>query len=357
MKNILYISFLFIPFFLFAQADKNERLLAEAKDLIYDNPEQTVSKAKVVLRNSHSEKTKVSALITMINAQMVMGQAKNVIDNCNAALEIARKEKDSVNEILLLAMLGNQYQTMMMIDEAKKYLDLAENKLNSVNLPRNLLYIKGNVYNIKGILFRAELNCEFALKYFDKAFNVYNALPKNEMTETNQLLVEIQRGFCLISQGKADMAEKSFLKVINNDGKVDLGFNKYFAQVGLAEIFTNRKQYKESLKLLESIPLDTSENYDLELTSMYYLAKSRNYLSIGDMQNYVLFYKKYEIEIDKMNDIQDRIINQTIQDSKEQVEKKSKEIRFRNFSILSVLLLFFAFIIAFLFKNNFFIKK
>jgi len=56
-------------------------------------------------------------------------------------------------------MLGNQYQTMMMTDEAKKYLDLAENRLNTITLPKNLLYIKGNVYNIKGIVFRAEIVC------------------------------------------------------------------------------------------------------------------------------------------------------------------------------------------------------
>lgn len=154
MKNILYISFLFISSFLSAQTDKNEKLLVEAKDLIYKNPEQTVAKAKEVLNNSRNEDTKVSAFITMINAQMVLGQAKNVIDNCSSALEIARAEKDSVNEILLLAMLGNQYQAMMMTEEAKKYLDLAENKMNSVNLPKDLLYIKGNVYNIKGIIFR-----------------------------------------------------------------------------------------------------------------------------------------------------------------------------------------------------------
>jgi len=148
-----------IPFFLFAQADKNKKLLAEAKRMIYNNPEQTVLKTKEVLRSSNSEEIKVSALITMINAQMVMGQARNVIDNCNAALEIAREEKDSINEVLLLAMLGNQYQTMMMTDEAKKYLDLAENRLNTITLPKNLLYIKGNVYNIKGIVFRAEIVC------------------------------------------------------------------------------------------------------------------------------------------------------------------------------------------------------
>jgi tetratricopeptide (TPR) repeat protein len=357
LKKNLYISFLFISFFLSAQTDKNEKLLTEAKDLIYKNPEQTVAKAKEVLNKSSNENTKVSALITMINAQMVLGQAKNVIDNCNAALKIARSEKDTVNEILLLAMLGNQYQAMMMTEEAKKYLDLAENKMNSANLPKDLFYIKGNVYNIKGIIFRGELNCEFALKYFEKAIDVYKVLPKNNINEVNQLLIEIQKGFCLISQGQPDLAQKSFLKVLNENAKIDLGYNKYFAQVGLSEILTSQKKYAESLRLLDEIPLNISDNYDPELTSMYYLSKSKNFLGLGDLQNYILFYKKYDTETGKMNSGQDEIINQTIKDFKLESEKKSTEIRLLNLSLLLVISAFLVFLTVFLIKKKFFIKQ
>lgn len=355
MKKYIYILFLFVSFFLSAQTDKNTKLLADAKELLYKDPEQTVIKATEVLHRSRNEKIKISALITIINAQMVIGNAKKVIDNCNSALELARKEKDSVNEILFLAMLGNQYQSMMMTKEAKKYLDLAENKMNSVNLPKDFFYIKGNVYNIKGIIFRGELNCEFALKYFEKAIDVYKTLPKNNINEVNQLLIEIQKGFCLISQGQLDLAQKSFLKVLNKDAKIDLGYNKYFAQIGISEILTAEKQYRESLKLLDSIPLTISEKHDLELVSMYHLSKSRNYLALGELQNYLSSYNKYESTISEMNSSQDKIIDQTIQDSKLQADKKSSEIRFCNLTIFAVLFIFLGFVTMFLIKKRFFL--
>lgn len=171
----------------------------------------------------------------------------------------------------------------------------------------------------------------------------------------NQLLIEIQKGFCLISQGQMDLAQQSFLKVLNEDAKIDLGYNKYFAQIGLAEILTNKKKYAESLKLLDEIPLTVSDNYDPELISMYYLSKSKNFLGIGDLQNYILFYKKYDAEIIKMNDMQNEIINQTIKDSKLQSQKISREIRFRNLSLLLFTSIFLVFLTLFLSKKKFFL--
>lgn len=265
------------------------QLYKEARSLTFKNPQLAIVKANEAISATNDYHLKMSATLTIINCEMILNQSKKAIDDAKKNIVVASENKDFINEIILLSMIGNQYQQMYMNDEAKLYINKAETKMTQHVMPDSLSYIKGNLYNIKGILFKEDLNCDFALKYFDKALDVYKTIPANDAIKANELLIEIQKGFCYISLGRLDDGESSFQKVLEDPKIIFLGNNLYYAKVGKAIILTERKKYLESQVLLETIPYDASLKQDPELEALLSLQKAKNFLKTENLDQYLRF--------------------------------------------------------------------
>ncbi|OCA69068.1 hypothetical protein BBI01_17810 [Chryseobacterium artocarpi] len=342
MKNLFSII-LILLFACFSSQSKNSALI-EAKKLVYVNPEQAIKKADSVMKNTNSIEIKTAAMITIINAQLLLGQSKKVIDNCNKVIIWAKESKEPFQEIKLLSMLGNQYQTMLMTENAKIYLDKAENKMDSIKVPDSLLFLKGNLYNMKGMVFRDELNCEFALKYFEKALKVYEIQRNDKLAITNQALINIQKGSCLIAQGDLDKAEECFNKVINSN--FNLGNNRYFALISLAEIFIKKGMLNQADDILKNVPIKELEENDSDLSSQFYSTIISLSLAMDNVKDYNMYLSKYLKYSRIAEQNQAKKIDSFIYDSdiknKESLNKNQKyQISFYLlFSLFLILLLF-----------------
>lgn len=345
MKRLCCLWVIFV--FVFSFGQKKDIALKEARELIYTKPEKAIQKSEVILRETPDDETKIAALIVIINAEMFLERSRDVIDHCGQAIELAKKGKYTYQEITLLSMLGSHYQTMMMNENAKKYLDKAENMMDSIKMPDSLFYVKGNLYNVKGMVFRDELNCEFALKYFDKALDVYKRQNNNKFSVTNIALINIQKGSCLLSEGEQDKAKQCFRQVLDSD--FNLGFNRYYAEICLAEILLKEKNYKDASRLLDEIPVKEIEKVDPELSSLYFLAMSRLSNSTGDMRAFQIYIGKYANAIKNLNIKRSKVINQLIYDSNIKNTKYINNIQRDNvlitffIAILAIILILFAY--------------
>ena len=311
--------FLALMMLVLSYGQKKKSALDEARQLIDSKPERAIQIAENVLHNSNNDETKIVALTIIINAEMFLEKSRDVIDHCNLAIQLARKGKYTYQEIKVLSMLGSHYQTMMLNENAKKYLDKAENMMDSIKLPDSLYYVKGNLYNVKGMVFREELNCEFALKYFDKALAVYQQQKEIRISTINQALINIQKGSCLVSEGQLTKAKVCFQKVLDAD--FDFGFNRYYAKICLAEILLKQNNSKEAGNLLADIPVKAIEKEDPELSSLYHLAMSNLSNANNDMPAFQMHREKYAGFIKDVNQKRSRMISQLIYDSDVKSEK------------------------------------
>lgn len=340
--------FAFIILFLVVQCFGQEaaRSLDKAREQLYTSPKAAMKTAQAVFKKTSDDQTKISALITIINAEMLLGKAKSAVDHCNEAIALSQKTKNVYQEITVLSMLGNQYQVMMMTENAKKCLDKAENMMNAVKMPDSLQFMKGNLYNIKGIVFRDELNCEFALKYFDKALDVYRQQKNDRFSVTNQALINIQKASCLLSDGNIDAAEKIFKEVDRAD--FDLGFNRFYVKICLSEIEIKRGKYEEALALLSEIPIREIEQTDPELSSQYYRSFFNFYSATHDRKQEFVYLKKYEESLQKLDEKRSKIIDRFVYESSIENQKELENERIINLIIyvfLTVCVLISAFIV------------
>ncbi len=301
----------------------SKQLLEQARKELYSNTRHATQLAGKSMEMAKDYDGEIAAMIFMINAQMIEGDSRSVIDNALEALDKTRRHQDVNNEIRVLSMLGNQYQSMLMNKEAKTYLDAAENKLNSVKLPDSLLYIKGNLYNVKGIVFRSELNCDFALKYFQKALDVYKNLKQDPTTRANQMLVEIQKGFCLVSEGRNREALQSFRFVLVQQN-INIGDNLLFARIGEAQALSQLGEAEASDQILERISEHDLGNSDPETGTLYYYTQMNNKLSEGNISAYLHLLDKYMKSTQRLRQNQDRVIDQMVHDSQVQFSETER---------------------------------
>lgn len=350
MMRLLYISLLLMCLTVSAQ----DKQLELANNLIFTDPEKSAKISGKVFIESKNYRTKISALSKLVNAQMVLGNIKEVINNCALAIDMSKENNDKINQIRFLSMLGNQYQQLNMNNDAKRNLDEAENLINAIHLPEDLQFIKGNVYNVKGIVFKSELNCEFAINYFDKALEVYHKLPYTDVIKTNKLLVEIQKAFCLSSLGNVEDAEKLYDKILK-DNNTELGYNKYFAMAGLADIYLRKKQFTEADRIISSVDVKSFSQYDPELTTFFYSLQARNSYFNNDIKSYLYYLQQYLWTVEQNSKVQNVKIDRLIKNNTQDINTEIKENFIQNILIISVLLVMSFMILSFF--RNFLMKK
>ncbi|WP_312768262.1 hypothetical protein [Epilithonimonas sp.] len=345
MIRLLNILFLFVCLTAFAQTTENKQLKL-ATDLLFSNPEKSAKISEKAFAEARNYNDKIKALSKLVNAQMVLGDISQVINNSGLGIRLSKEKNDTINQIRFLSMLGNQYQQLNMNTDAKKNLDDAENLINTVHLPQSLLFITGNVYNVKGIVFKNELNCEFAVKYFNKALEVYNKLPYEKVVVTNKLLIDIQKAVCLEALGNSKEAESIYRSILNGDTR-GIGYNKYYASLGLADIYLKRKEYDAAYKILESVNINEFNHYDAELTSLFYKLKAQSSYWRNDSKSYLYYFEKYNQNNREILQSQNQTISRLENIYDKNFSEKSNSMWMRNLGILSIFLIIFIFVVVF----------
>jgi hypothetical protein len=150
MIRLLNILFLFACITVFAQTTENNQLKL-ATDLLFSNPEKSAKISEKAFAETKNYNDKIKALSKLVNAQMVLGNISQVINNCVKGINLSKEKNDTINQIRFLSMLGNQYQQLNMNNDAKKNLDEAENLINTIDLPKIFYSLKEMFITLKAL--------------------------------------------------------------------------------------------------------------------------------------------------------------------------------------------------------------
>ena len=313
MNNIiLTLLFLFGTSFSFAQKSDSVRI---AYDYVYFNPQKAIEMANRIIKTSENKDDQITARLIKTNAYSSLDDTYNALKYAFETYDYVKKEKDTFNEARILGRIGELFQLYGFNTQSRYYLEKSENLILSKEFSeeKRPMYL-GNIYGIKGNGYKDDLDCDFALKYYDKSIKSYKSRELNQSTLNNLALVYIEKSNCLIDKSILDSAtlyldEAYFVIKKNNLIEYDQS-----AKTSLARIYQAKKDYIYSNQLLKEVlkEIKASEPISVNLYVYRILAQNAFY-----QQDYIA-YKKYIDYIKKIN----------LQLEKSNQEAKEKSLNF-----------------------------
>lgn len=302
---------------LFASGFQSEKqvdsLLAASTRIIYDNPNAAIKIGLSAYNDkTTSVRTKIKALRLVSSAHISKRDYQKALEYTILTEELSNQLNDPILNIELLLKIGNLYQQLKIFDKSIKYLDEAEQLCLSYPEEDSVWFFLGNIYLIKGFIYKDNLNCDIALSFFDKGILEYEKT-KDSGRKNNLSIAFYNKGNCYALLSEYENAKASFYKSISYAKRQQANSLISFAQKGLAEVFTLEGKYREAIDLL-TIALKQSENVgDIILNLGIYKGLFENYLALNqwdDYQKYYGLYLKTQLEIKKSerNSISDSII-------------------------------------------------
>lgn len=298
MKNLKFVIILILILldqFSLAQNNKEiDSLVTVANSFMFKNPQKTIQIGEEILeRKNISDSYKISSYILIANGYAALNEYEKSIDFAIKANDLSTKTKDNVNQIRTLGFIGNQYIRIEMRDEAWFYLDKADKLSQTASLPDSMKYLIGNINLLKGFLYKRSLDCEYAIKHFNKAIIEFQKDQGNGFAVANLGQAYNQKGFCYMSINK-DSAEISLQKGLADARKNGAKSLECNALIGLSEIKNYRKDYKASNEILfEALPL-SKEVKQIEMESRIYKLLADNFIAVNDFDNHLYYDGLFE---------------------------------------------------------------
>ncbi|MBV6879829.1 hypothetical protein NG800_006085 [Epilithonimonas ginsengisoli] len=352
MRNNLtrsLLSFLFIFLFYFDLGQKNDaaKLIREGNHLIFKDPAKAKQIAKKLYDDANENSPqKINALLILAQADALLANYESSLQYALEAKDLSEKLSDQSYKIRIYAYLGYHYQRLNIQDKAWKYIDEAEQTIKTKPLPDSLSYLKGNLFFTKASMYQKELDCAYAINYFDQAIKAYHESIKNEYSNTNLGLAYSQKGYCELEINQLTEAESSLKLAISNSEKNSDVRNNIFAVTGLARVDTLHGNYARSNKVLLQQLRRAKEGNLKHLLNDIYKFLAYNYLKLKDTKNYELYdqlYKKSQLEFSKT---EAGSINHIIKDaSKNKQEKIYSKSLIAGIIVIIILLLSIIFIV------------
>lgn len=294
-KSIFILLLLLCVSSLMAQSEKRmDSLLKEANLMVFDNPDKAIEMIQnLPFDLKDNEESYFNSLLTLASAYTAKGNNKRAIDYGLNAYVFAQQKNNYNMQIRALSLLGSQYYFLNMRDKVNHFLNKAENIISSHPSTDGLHFIKGNIYFIKGLNYKDNLDCNFAINYFDKAIQEYSKSVKNKTTVLNLSIVQIQKGYCLMDNSKINEARsliEESLKISKNNNFTE---NISYGEIALAEIFFIEEKNKEALEILIETEQKVDKFSGLNLKLDLYNGLSKNYLKLKDYKNYHKYSRLY----------------------------------------------------------------
>lgn len=322
IQLLLLASLFLVAPYLCAQED-TDSILRAADKLTYENPDKAIEIATVLYENpATSDKYKINALMTISNAYSSKRDYEKSLEYVFKIRSYLPKIKDKKQQINILNKVGSQYNDLKIYDKSIDYLDEAFDLLEAYPQKDSTLQLLGYNYILRGFVYREQMGCDVALKYFDKAIETYNKTLHNPIMNANVSICYYNKGNCLFTLDRVEEAEQSFQKSIVHAEQINAQSLIAFAQKGLAEVKSRRGNYREAIDVLNSAITNSEKVGDLVLNRGLYEGLSNNYLALNDWENYTLYREKFlklqnETRISERKSINQSLLNITIASASE----------------------------------------
>ncbi|WP_314059556.1 hypothetical protein [Empedobacter brevis] len=282
--KLFYLFFILVIPVLSAQKVDSIRT---AYDYVYFDPKKAIELADQIIKNSTDKNDQITARLIKTNAYSSLDDGYNSLKYAYETYDYVKKEKDTFNEARILGRLGELFQGYGFNTQSREYLDQSTKLILSKTFPeeKKAMYL-GNIYGIKGNGYKDDLDCDFALKYYNKAIKAYQKSESNQSILNNLALVYIEKSNCLIDKHLLDSA-----KIYLNDAMEVIDKNKLeeydqSAKISLARIYQYEKEYHNSNKLLNEVLKDIQSSQPLQVSNQIYKLLAQNSFELRDFESY-----------------------------------------------------------------------
>lgn len=310
-----------------------------------ENPDRSKELAASLDMSALNDQQKIRVLFALTNSSNVTGELDKTLEYGGKTMVLAKKEKDTLTQIKLYGILGSLYQSINLNEKTKNYLDEAEKLMTAYRFPDALMYIKGNVYYLKGMNYAHTLDCEMAIRYFSRSIDIYRKNP-SKMSAVNLKMAYLNQGFCEIELGQTTNAAQTLeLAQPDYNGAADANsYPKFFAErqklfvkFGHAKIDAKKEQYGISNALLLDL-LNEEQSRNTNFTRTEVLKQlAENYYHLGRYEESDRYEKMYFAEADPENRKQDDLLNYLILENKKISEASIKKMVTKEILMLALI--------------------
>lgn len=264
-----------------------------AKNLVYQNPTKAVLAGERIYSNAGADtELKLEAIITVSSAYFFQKKINMAMEKAQSALVLAKENGLWTYQIKIYGLISNNYQVLNLNDKARFYINKAENIIKTHTLPNDLKYLEGNIYAVKGNSYKNDLDCDYAILYFDKAINCFKDI--NTVTAKRNLdFVSVQKSYCLISTNKPDAAGEILRQIVRNTSAVYMFETWGYAEIGLGKIEIQKSNYGAALEYLQEALKQMPENARIDIKEELYQNLATAYMATNDFANHKKFYSQY----------------------------------------------------------------
>lgn len=349
MKKGFYILFLVFSIFGFSQSEtKLEKQISEVDRMAFVDPDSALIMVKKLEPKIGDDKLRSKLLLAKGSAYSVKHLSSAALKSGFEALDISQKSQDSLMMVNTLGFIGNQYYILKLNKKAINYLNRAETIIDFLK-DASLNQMSANIYFVKALIYKDNLDPAFAITYFDKAISEYNK-NNDRSSLLNKNITRIQKGYSLVDIGKADEAEKLFLEVIQESDRYRMSEVSDYAKVGLAITYDNKKDFVKANQILSETEKKIGNTGNVGLLTEIYDALSQNYLNQNNAPQYFYYNQKLEKNLLTNDDVEKKSFSDLL---KKNIETQNSE--FDNNQ--NMFYLFVVLIILFTIISLFYIRK
>ncbi|PKA82155.1 tetratricopeptide repeat protein [Ulvibacter sp. MAR_2010_11] len=334
----ILIAVLFAGQSVFAQKN-GDSILTQANNLIYEDPDAAIEKALLIVDNDTTAvKLKVRGLLIISTAYTSKRDNEKSLEYVLQAEKFIPLIESETQKMTVLNRIGAQYNDLKIYDKAIDYLDESLALIQKYPQQDSIQNLLGYNSILRGFIYREQMSCDVALKYFDKAIEAYLNTVRNPIMNGNVSICYYNKGNCLLTLNKIEAAESSFLKSVEYAERINALSLIAFGQKGLAEVKTREGKYEASNTIIQNA-LSISENVgDLVLYRGLYYGLSNNYLALGDWENYNLYRTKF-LDLQRETKLSERkSINQSLLNLAEGRANEIERLHAKNMPLQIVLI-------------------
>ncbi len=297
-----------------AQAQKEvDSTVIAARKQIYENPDKAIQLAQTIYDYPNvSVNNKINSLLIISTAYSSKRDYKKSSEYVERIKELFPEIENNKIRMNILNRIGGHYQELQIYDKAIEYLDEALILIEDYPDQDSIQSFLGYNATLRGFIYREQMNCDIAIKFFNKAIEAYESIDEDHVKKANLSICLYNKGNCLLSLGKIEEAKTSFLTAIAYGKDVDALSLIAFGKKGLAEAKTLEGNYNEAITLLKKANTISENVGDLILNKVIYEALANNYLALNDWENYNYYHNKYISLQKETKNAERKSVNQSI---------------------------------------------
>ena len=288
----------FICFFLyslsFSQEIKKDSSYQNAVSKIYKDPSESISVFKRLLNSYDGVEDQAELYWQISTAYIAKRDFDSSLKFMNKGQELLSEIENPRTKMQILVSIAVLYQQMDLFTKSFEMLNEAETVSKEIpDDSESKIHLLGNVYAIRGMIYRSQSSPEMALEKFEQAKNNYQRINKKVSAKANISVILYNMGYTYFEKNEIANAKESFEESIKYARLAKANSLEAFALKGLAETYFREENFNRAIEILKQAEKLAEPVGDLVLNEGIFKGFSDNYLALDEFENYQSYNKKF----------------------------------------------------------------